>query len=67
MLSKAMAGRQTLMSVGMENPCALSQRLPCARITSIRFKGTVSVDTGKPVATPLAERWVTEITQQARL
>ena len=33
---------------------AQTDMLPCARMISIRFKGTLSVDSGGPVTTPLA-------------
>ncbi len=48
-----MAGRLTLERVGaLEEEPRHGDKLPCARITSIRFKGTFSV---APVgATPLA-------------
>ena len=32
-----------------------SGRLPCVSITSIRFKGTFSVDAAQAAATPLAD------------
>jgi len=60
---KAMAGRQTLKTPGpgRRKGGAAIRLLPCARITSIRFKGTVSVDGGKAINTPSESLTVTTV------